>query len=237
VIEVNLDNDKNSLQKSSTMTEVIAKNDERKEEKDKYESSPDNETDDLSDFDDKSLQSFQEKQAFIAPFPKEDDEISFKQLNSKDTSLRDSGFSEASTRPDSPYDNVKTGANSVNIDEIIPAPQQFISKVNDIDSLLSGYKEETFEEFERKFQTESKHPVKYFKDDARKSLSLFISKCQDIDEMIGPTSPMSPNHLSNFSSTSLSKLIEEIGEDDDSVAIDASAVKVHNAKAMKSTVI
>lgn len=251
VIEVNLDNDTNSIQKSSTLTEVIAKSDESKEETDKYESSPDNETDDLSDFDDKSLHSFQEKQAFIAPFPKEDDEIPFKQLNSKDTSLRDSGFSEASTRPDSPYDNIKTPTNSPNIvsyeniyetdnccaKEIIPAPQQFISKVNDIDSLLSGYKEETFEEFERKFQTESKHPVKYLKDDARKNLSLFISKCQDIDEMIGPTSPISPNLLSNFSSTSLSKLIEEIGEDDDSVAIDASAVKVHNAKAMKSTVI
>jgi hypothetical protein len=247
VIEVNLDKNKNSTQKSSTLTEVIAKNDEKA----KYESSPDNETDDLSDFDDKSLHSFQEKQAFIAPFPKEDDEISFKQLNSKDTSLRDSGFSEASTRPDSPYDNIKTAADSLNIvsyeniyetnnccsKEIIPAPQQFVSKVNDIDSLLSGYKEETFEEFERKFQTENKHPVKYLKDDARKNLSLFISKCQDIDEMIGPTSPMSPNLFSNFSSSSLSKLIEEIGEDDDSVAIDASAVKVHNAKAMKSTVI
>ena len=111
------------------------------------------------------------------------------------------------------------------------------SLVNDIDSLLNGNDSQTFDELERKFQTINKFPVQYYRDEARKSLTLFISKCQDIDEMIDPTSPISPtNQLSNFNSSSFCKLFEKIEEEDDSVAVDVSDVKVHNGKAMKSTV-
>ncbi|XP_054165043.1 FH1/FH2 domain-containing protein 3-like [Oppia nitens] len=76
------------------------------------------------------------------------------------------------------------------------------------------------------------------KDEARNSLSLFISKCQDIDEMIGPTSPISPNQLSHFNSSHFSQIFERIDEEDDSdsVAVDVSDVKVHYGLAIKPTV-
>lgn len=65
----------------------------------------------------------------------------------------------------------------------------------------------------------------------QQELSAFISKCQDIDEMIGPTSPLSPQ---NWTKHKLEDLIEE--PEDNSVVVDASHVKVHHSKPMQSTV-
>lgn len=178
---------------------------------------------------------------------------------------RDSGFAEVCNRPDSPYDNLKPidDCNKTvreihkNIDsnESVSPQKQFISEVNDIDSLLTGLEQQSFGELERKFQNDATnaahngtHGVRTYcairgsrgsKEEARDNLSLFISKCQDIDEMIDPlcpTSPLSPNQTV-FNSTPFRNPFANIEEEDCSVAVDACQVKVHNSEAMKSTVI
>lgn len=79
-------------------------------------------------------------------------------------------------------------------------------------------------------------------------LSAFISKCRDIDEMIGPTSPISPTYVSVLRrSRQLDSLSEEPEEEDEDewadadnahpFAVDASHVKVHHSQPMRSTVI
>lgn len=67
-------------------------------------------------------------------------------------------------------------------------------------------------------------------------LSAFISKCRDIDEMIGPTSPISPTYLHVF--RRLDSLSEE-PEDEESASeasLEPCRVKVHCAQPMRSTV-
>lgn len=73
----------------------------------------------------------------------------------------------------------------------------------------------------------------------QQELSAFISKCKDIDEMIGPLSPGSPTYLHVFQGARarLSALSEEPESDDSAVVpLDASHVKVHQATRMQSTV-
>ena len=130
--------------------------------------------------------------------------------------------------------------NNDNSNESVCKQKQSIGQVNDIDSLLTGLDQQTFGELERQFQNDNRHAVRQtdIKDEARNSLSLFISKCQDIDEMIDPLcpmSPLSPNQV--FNTTPFRKSFENIEEEEGSVAVEACQVKVHNSAAMKSTVI
>ena len=220
---------------------------EKNESNDKSMGFRDNQTNILSDFKRESICS--QRVESLPSFPKEDNNMKFKIFESKDVCLRDSGFSESSTRPDSPYDNLKpiavsdenVGKNGKNTksNERVSTEKQFVCEVNDIDSLLTeGLNQNNFGELERKFQMKNKIPLK-LKDESRTDATDFICKYQDIDEMIdpmGPTSPLSPNHLSNFNSSYFRQIFENI-EEEDSVAVDVSDVKVHNSEAMKSTVI
>src|SRR5262249_25414266 len=130
----------------------------------------------LSDFELKGSQQIdgsQEKHNYM-PFPKEDNDLKLKSTVPKEVSassgsgLRDSGFSESSNRPDSPYDNLKpidiVNENicqipkNVDSNESVSTQKQFISQVNDIDSLLTGLNRQTFGELERHFQPD-RHAV------------------------------------------------------------------------------
>ena len=150
------------------------------ENKDQNENSVgirDNEKEFLSDFEGESVDCLQERLVSIHPFPKEDNNMTFKSINSKDVSLRDSGFSELSTRPDSPYENVKPINSSIENIEKDLTEKQLISKVNDIDSLLNGNDGQTFDELERKFQTINKFPVQYYRDEAREQYAMAERRC------------------------------------------------------------
>lgn len=154
--------------------------------------------------------------------------------------LRDSGYSENLARPDSPYDNVKpielssattTSSSSASSDT---ESNNEASKSDDKKDVNVSVEESLASAIDKKSLVER----------CQQELSAFISKCKDIDEMIGPTSPrspLSPTFLQVFQSFNsgkhrLSALSEE-PESDDSVSVfDASHVKVHHSPRMQSTV-
>ncbi|XP_054164809.1 putative uncharacterized protein DDB_G0282133 [Oppia nitens] len=109
-------NDQN-IQKSTSDLKVISSNRQRDEgvSEDKCltykescrDKSGDNSSCILSDMTRESVDCLDMNPVSCLPsFPKEDNDIVLQDLNLKEGSLRDSGFSESSNRPDSPYDNI-----------------------------------------------------------------------------------------------------------------------------------
>lgn len=168
-----------------------------------------------------------QRKPYISPFPKENQSIMFSpsSINERDC-IRDSGFSEISARPESPYDNLQTETPSLSDSDNSKSSggnQSSGNKcdVDDIDAfLLESF--ESFEEFERKMNCENKQKFNNIKNDIRQSRY----KCQDYVDR---------NFVSN-SCESLPKVIEEDYNYEDSVAVDPSEVKVHHTKPMQSRV-
>ncbi|CAG2111761.1 unnamed protein product [Medioppia subpectinata] len=179
------------VQKSATVIEV---------NKDQRNGSID--TTDSEEQSDKSVKS-SDSETKESSFVGEDDKSTF-----KDGSVRDSGFSESSTRPDSPYDCIKFIDNSYGNDckhltESVVSNEIHRKKpnnddVNDIEPTIEDRSVQTMGAIECK----DIHAVPSMADETRNGLNLNL----------------------------LSK------EEDDSVAVDVSDVKVHNGEAMKSTV-
>lgn len=141
---------------------------------------------------------------------------------------------------------------------------KFIGNLKNIDSLLLGGDEnepETFEDFENRFDREKVTVVPPTTDEesdndskkeaAKNNLTLFIGKFQDIDEMLGCPSPVSPStgQLASPSvkdpfgfkkppGKAITEKKEPSAEDSDSSTsaleeVEASAVKVHESKPQK----
>lgn len=146
--------------------------------------------------------------------------------------LRDSRYSETQKRSDSQYDNVKqhysstcnTTESSCTESSDTECSKNSASKI--CDSTAVG-------------QRAAVPDKKTLVERCQEELSAFISKCKDIDEMIGPLSPGSPTYLHVFQGTRerLSALSEEPESDDSEVVpLDAPHVKIHQATRMQSTV-
>ncbi|XP_022254730.1 uncharacterized protein LOC106470431, partial [Limulus polyphemus] len=156
-------------------------------------------------------------------------EKNIQKQKSKSEEQSTSGESEEETSDSETEDPEKTISSSKTTKNY--PSSKFIGDCKDIDSLLSDVKgePETFEEFESKLEKEniiditsptsdeeeednSNSKQQDSRMDARDKLVLFIGQCQDIDEMLGSPSPVSPlvqqgtsSHRDLFSTASQEK--------------------------------
>ncbi len=143
--------------------------------------------------------------------------------------LQDSGYSENLNRSNSSYDNTKHKSTSSTAESSCTSSDTECASNNNGAPMNCDSSSNSTTALDKQALVER----------CQQELSAFISKCKDIDEMIGPLSPGSPTYLHVFQGARarLSALSEEPESDDSAVVpLDASHVKVHQATRMQSTV-